>query len=214
MSPTQLDVATLAPSRIIPVVVIDDALKAERLREALKAGGLNCAEITFRTSAAGDAIQAMAEDPDFIVGAGTVVSAAQADFAMALGARFVISPGVSKDVVHGCQSIGIPVFPGVVTPTEVLAALELGLTELKFFPAATAGGVPAIKALGGPFHTVRFVPTGGISAANAGDYLALPNVAALGGTWLTPTDALVSGDFERITQLTAAAVDLARRVES
>ena len=143
-SRNQPSVISFAPSRIVPVVVIDDPSHAEPLREALKAGGLTCAEVTFRTAAAGDAIRIMAEDPDFSVGAGTVVNAEQAEQARALGARFVVSPGFSSGVIRACQSLDLAVFPGVITPSEVMAALDHGLDELKFFPAASAGGVPAI----------------------------------------------------------------------
>jgi 2-dehydro-3-deoxyphosphogluconate aldolase/(4S)-4-hydroxy-2-oxoglutarate aldolase len=202
-------IAELAPHRIVPVVVLEDAGRAAGLREALKAGGINCAEVTFRTAAAAESIAIMAEDPEFVVGVGTVVTEDQVERAQRAGARFVVSPGISANVVRRCGDVGLPVFPGVITPTEIMAALDLGLTELKFFPAATAGGVAAIKALGGPFGQVRFVPTGGITVTNARDYLQVPQVAAIGGSWLTPAAALREGNFDEITRLTAEAVALA-----
>jgi 2-dehydro-3-deoxyphosphogluconate aldolase / (4S)-4-hydroxy-2-oxoglutarate aldolase len=211
MTGTAPTIAELAPSRIVPVVVIEDAAQAEALREALKTGGLNCAEVTFRTQAAAEAMRIMAEDPDFTVGAGTVVTSKQVDDAVTAGARFVVSPGVSSAVVSRCTNLGIPVYPGVITPSEVIAAMDLGLSVLKFFPAGTAGGVPALKALGGPFGAIRFIPTGGITAANAGEYLSLSNVAAIGGSWLTPASALREGNFAEVTRLTAEAVALAQK---
>ncbi|MDR2380085.1 MAG: bifunctional 4-hydroxy-2-oxoglutarate aldolase/2-dehydro-3-deoxy-phosphogluconate aldolase, partial [Bifidobacteriaceae bacterium] len=167
---------------IVPVVVLDNADAAAPLARALAAGGLPVAEITLRTPAALDGISLIAATPGLLVGAGSVISADQVDAAAAAGARFVVSPGLSRSVVERCRAHGIAALPGAVTATEVQAALELGLGTLKFFPAATGGGPAALKALSGPFGQVKFVPTGGVSPANLADYLALPNVAAIGGS--------------------------------
>jgi 2-dehydro-3-deoxyphosphogluconate aldolase/(4S)-4-hydroxy-2-oxoglutarate aldolase len=193
--------------RVVPVVVIEDATKAQELGQALLHGGINCAEVTLRTPAAVAAIRHMATNSDLVVGAGTVLRADQVDAVAAAGARFVVSPGLSPSVVARCQELDIAVLPGVVTATEVMQALDLGLTELKFFPASTSGGSAAVKALGGPFAQVSFIPTGGISPTNAHDYLSLPNVVAVGGSWLTPLSLQQAGDFAAIADLAAAAVD-------
>lgn len=203
--------SALSAARLLPVVVLDDASAADALAGALVDGGLPVAEVTFRTAAAQDSIRAIAERGDVLVGAGTVVSVAQVDQAVAAGARFVVSPGLSRAVVERCQELGVVVVPGVVTATEIQAALELGLTTVKFFPAGTSGGAAAIAALAAPFGGIRFVPTGGVGPANLHEYLALPSVAAVGGSWMVPRDRIASGDFAGITRLTAAAVALAAR---
>ena len=201
--------STLSAARLLPVVVLDDASAADALAGALVEGGLPVAEVTFRTAAARDSIRAMADRGDVLVGAGTVVTVAQVDQAVAAGARFVVSPGLSRAVVERCQELGVLVVPGVVTATEIQAALELGLTTVKFFPAGTSGGAAAIAALAAPFAGVRFVPTGGVGPANLHEYLALPSVVAVGGSWMVARDRIAAGDFAGITQLTAAAVALA-----
>lgn len=201
-----LSTSEIAPQRLIPVVVIDDVRNAEPLREALKLGGLNCAEITCRTPAAFDAMRAMAEDPDFIVGAGTVTTVEQVYTTREVGARFVVSPGLSPTVVRACAEAGMACVPGATTATEIMAAVELGITTVKFFPAESSGGLPSIRALSAPFPNVRFVPTGGIRLASLGTYLEEPSVAAVGGTWLTPPAAQASGDFEEIRRLVAEAL--------
>jgi 2-dehydro-3-deoxyphosphogluconate aldolase / (4S)-4-hydroxy-2-oxoglutarate aldolase len=200
----------LSAARLVPVVVLDDAADAEALAGALVAGGLPVAEVTFRTAAAQDSIRAMAARGDILVGAGTVLTVAQVDQAVAAGARFVVSPGLSRAVVERCQEHGVLALPGAVTATEVQAALELGLTTVKFFPAGTSGGAAAIKALAAPFGDVRFVPTGGVGPKNLAEYLALSAVAAVGGSWMVPRDRVKAGDFAGIQQLTADAVALAR----
>lgn len=172
-------------------------------------GGLTCAEIVCRTAAAVDAIRAMAEDPDFVVGAGTVTTPAQADEAMRAGARFVVSPGLSGSVARTCAAADVTYVPGATTATEIMAAGDLGLTTLKFFPAETSGGLATISALAGPFADVRFVPTGGLRPANLAAYLAAPAVAAVGGTWLTPSIALETGDFDTVEQLVVEALAIA-----
>lgn len=206
-------IGRFAKSRIMPVVVIEDVSHAEPLREALKAGGIYCAEVTFRTASAVQAIEIMSQDPEFTVGAGTVITPTQVDSALRAGAHFMVSPGISPSVVFACKEAEVPIFPGVITPSEIMRAIDLGLSELKFFPASTAGGVPALKALAGPFGQVSFVPTGGINAANAVEFLRLPNVAAIGGSWFVPVDSMANGDYLTITKLTAEAVRIANSQE-
>jgi 2-dehydro-3-deoxyphosphogluconate aldolase / (4S)-4-hydroxy-2-oxoglutarate aldolase len=192
--------------RLVPVVVLADAQRAEGLADALVTGGLHVAEVTFRTSAAAEAIRRMAKHPDLVVGAGTVVRAEQVDRAADAGARFVVSPGLSQAVVTRARDRGIDVLPGVVTPSEIIAALDLGIDTVKFFPAAQYGGVATLKALASPFPDVRFVPTGGISPVNLTDYLSLPSVPAVGGSWMVRPDLVDAGDFAAVTELTAQAV--------
>ena len=192
--------------RIVPVVVINDDATALPLADALIAGDLPVAEVTLRTPAALASIAAMATREDLLVGAGTVLNVAQANAAMDAGARFLVSPGLSRDVVVAARERGVPVIPGAVTPTEIMAALDLGLGLLKFFPASVYGGAAALTALGSVFRGVSFVPTGGVSVSNLADYLAVPSVAAVGGSWMVPTSAIASGDFDTITHLCATAV--------
>ena len=200
----------LSAARLVPVVVLDDAAHADSLAGALVDGGLPVAEVTFRTAAAADAIRAMADRGDILVGAGTVLTAGQVDQAVAAGAKYVVSPGLSRAVVERCQEHGVLPLPGAVTATEIQAALELGLDTVKFFPAGTSGGAPAIKALSAPFTGVRFVPTGGVGPANLAEYLEIGAVAAVGGSWMAPRDLVAAGNFAEITRLTAEAVALAR----
>lgn len=200
--------SALADARLVPVVVLDDAADAAPLAEALVAGGLPVAEVTFRTAAAQDSIRAMADRGDMLLGAGTVLTPEQVDQAVAAGASYVVSPGLSRAVVERCQEHGVLALPGAVTATEIQAALELGLSTVKFFPAGTSGGAAAISALAAPFGGVRFVPTGGIGPKNVQDYLSIPAVAAVGGSWMVPKDRIRSGDFAGITALTAEAVAL------
>lgn len=197
---------TLAAHRIVPVVVLDDAADAAPLAEALVAGGLPVAEITFRTAAAEESIRAMAARGDMIVGAGTVLTPAQVDLAAAAGATYIVSPGTSVAVVRRAQEHGLAVLPGAVTPTEIQAALELGLSTVKFFPAGTYGGPAALKALSAPFGGLKFVPTGGVSLNNLAEYLAVPSVAAVGGSWMVPAASIRTGDFATVQRLTAEAV--------
>ncbi len=199
----------LSAARLVPVVVLDEVADADPLAAALVAGGPPVAEVTFRTAAAEDSIRAMADRGDILLGAGTVLTPEQVDRAVAAGASYVVSPGLSRAVVERCQEHGVLALPGAVTATEVQAALELGLSTVKFFPAGTSGGAPAIAALAGPFGGVAFVPTGGIGPANLRDYLDLPSVAAVGGSWMVPRDQVRRGDFAGITALTVDAVALA-----
>ena len=202
----------LLAGRIVPVVVLADAARAEGLADALVAGGLTVAEVTFRTPAAEEAIRRMSKHPDLVVGAGTVVRAKQVDEAVDAGARFVVSPGLSRPVVERARDRGVPVLPGVVTPSEVIAALDLGIDTLKFFPAAQYGGVATLRALAAPFPGVRFVPTGGVSLQNLTDYLSLPHVPAVGGSWMVRPELADAGDFDAVTTLTAQAVEAAAAV--
>jgi len=201
--------ARLRTARLVPVVVIDAAADADQLAGALVAGGLPVAEVTFRTAAAEDAIRAMAARGDILVGAGTVLTPQQVDRAVAAGAAYVVSPGLSRAVVERCGELGVLALPGAVTATEVQAALELGLTTVKFFPAGTSGGAPAIAALAAPFGDVSFVPTGGVGPKNLHEYLAIPAVAAVGGSWMVPRELVRAHDFAAIVQLTSDAVALA-----
>lgn len=192
---------------VLPVVTLNDASSAGLLGQALAAGGVRVAEITLRTPAALAAIAAMAEAcPDVLVGAGTVVHAGQVRQAVAAGARFVVSPGFSGDVVDACQDAGVPVFPGICTPTELMAAMSRGLPAVKFFPAENYGGVATLRALAAPFPDMRFIPTGGIDAARLPQYLALPNVAAVGGSWMVAPQLVAAGQYERIAALAREAV--------
>lgn len=200
--------SSLRAARLVPVVVLDDAAHAGGLAGALVAGGLPVAEVTFRTAAAADSIRAMSARGDMLVGAGTVLTPAQVDEAVAAGASYVVSPGLSRAVVERCQEHGVLALPGAVTATEVQAALELGLTTVKFFPAGTSGGAPAIAALAAPFAGVSFVPTGGVGPRNLRDYLDIAAVAAVGGSWMVPRDRVTAGDFEGVRMLTAEAVAL------
>ncbi len=197
--------------RIVPVIVIDDALQAAPLAQALAAGGLPIAEVTFRTAAAAEAIRRIAgENAEVLAGAGTVLTPQQAKEAVAAGAKFIVSPGFGPRVVEWCLEHDVPVFPGVCTPTEVEMALAKGLTILKFFPAEQAGGVPFLKAIGAPYGMVQFIPTGGINAANLGSYLALKNVVACGGSWMAPAEWIRAGEFDRIREESRRAVAAAK----
>ncbi|GAA2582557.1 bifunctional 4-hydroxy-2-oxoglutarate aldolase/2-dehydro-3-deoxy-phosphogluconate aldolase [Dactylosporangium fulvum] len=200
-----------ARHRLVPVVVLDDAASAEPLADALAAGGLPIAEVTFRTDAAAEAIARMAAHGGVTVGAGTVTTPAQVDAAVEAGARFVVSPGFSAAVVRRCREHGVFALPGATTATEIMTALAEDVTVVKFFPAGTSGGAPAVAALSAPFAQVSFVPTGGIDAESAAGYLALPSVLAVGGSWMVPRKAIAAGEFGRVTDLVAAAVAAAAR---
>ncbi|MFI8516713.1 bifunctional 4-hydroxy-2-oxoglutarate aldolase/2-dehydro-3-deoxy-phosphogluconate aldolase [Streptomyces sp. NPDC085481] len=203
-----LDLAPAAP--VVPVVVIEDAADAVPLARALVAGGLPAIEVTLRTPAALDAIRAIAaEVPDAVVGAGTVVSPAGVADAVGAGARFLVSPGWTDGLLEAMRGSGVAFLPGVSTTSEVVALLERGVTDMKFFPAEPAGGVPYLKSLSGPLPQARFCPTGGISLASAPSYLALPNVACVGGTWMLPADALAARDWRRVESLAREAAALA-----
>ena len=205
--------ARLRAARIVPVIVIDDAADATPLAAALVTGGLPLAEVTFRTAAAGEALRRIAgENPELLAGAGTVLTPQQAREARDAGAQFIVSPGFGPAVVDYCLEHGIPVFPGVCTPTEVEMALAKGLTTLKFFPAEPAGGVAYLKAIAAPYGMVEFIPTGGISAANVGGYLAFKKVVACGGSWMAPAEWIRGKQFDRIRQETETAVAVAQEI--
>lgn len=194
---------------VVPVVVVDDVATAVPLAHALVEGGLPAIELTLRTPVALDAIRAIAaEVPGILLGAGTITTPAQAQEAAAAGAGFLVSPGTTPALLDAMAATGLPFLPGTSTVSEVLAVLESGRTEMKFFPAEAAGGAPYLKAIGGPLPQARFCPTGGITAATARDYLALPNVGCVGGTWITPADAVAGKDWDRIARLAAEAAAL------
>ncbi|MEU8200902.1 bifunctional 4-hydroxy-2-oxoglutarate aldolase/2-dehydro-3-deoxy-phosphogluconate aldolase [Streptosporangium sp. NPDC049046] len=194
---------------VVPVVVIDDPETAVPLARALVAGGLPVIEVTLRTTAALDSITRIAaEVPEAVIGAGTIRTPADVAASVAAGAKFLVSPGTTPGLVDAMEVSGVPFLPGVATASEVMALADRGVTEMKFFPAEAAGGLPYLKALGGPLPQVTFCPTGGIKLATAPDYLALPNVGCVGGTWLTPADALADGDYSRIEKLAAEAAAL------
>lgn len=200
----------LALSPVVPVLTIEDAAQAVPLARALLEGGIGVVEVTLRTAAALDAIAAMAGVPGMVVGAGTVLTPSQYEAVAAAGARFVVSPGSSEAVLDAAARSGVPFLPGAATPSEVLALLEQGYRLQKFFPAEPAGGIPMLKALAAPIPDVRFCPTGGVGIGNARDYLALPNVVCVGGSWLTPAPALAAGDWRSVTALAAEAATLKR----
>ena len=189
-------------SPVIPVIVLTDVTQAVQMAKALVAGGIRMLEVTLRTSQALSCIEAIARNvPEAVVGAGTVRSAADAQASASAGARFIVSPGYTSALGQACRDTGLPLLPGVATGSEIMMAMADGLTELKFFPAMQAGGPAMLKAWGGPFGDVRFCPTGGVTAANAMDFLALTNVVCVGGSWLTPAEALARGNWAQITAL-------------
>ena len=193
-------------SPVIPVLVIDRVEDAGPLAKALCAGGLKVLEVTLRTPAALAAITAMCEAaPDAIVGAGTVLNGADLDKAVAAGAKFIVSPGFTETLGRAAEQVRVPLLPGVATATDIMRGLDAGLTHFKFFPAETSGGVPALKAFGGPFGQCLFCPTGGIGEDNAAEYLKLPQVLCVGGSWPAPKAAVTMGDWDRITELARGA---------
>ncbi len=204
---------TLGQLGVIPVVKIDDASQGPRLATALLAGGLPCAEITFRTAAAGEAIRLIsAAQREVLVGAGTVLTVAQAELAVAAGACFIVSPGFDPRVVDWCLQRNVPIIPGIATPTEALMALNKGLNILKFFPSEALGGIPMLEAISAALVGVKFIPTGGIGAANMADYLRLPMVHAVAGSWLATSKMIASGAFEEVTRLASEAVAIVQQV--
>ena len=193
---------------IVPVIAINDAADAVPLAQALIDGGLPCAEVTFRTAAAADAIKNMTEAfPDMVVGAGTVLTCEQVDRAVAAGAKFIVSPGLNPTTVKHCQEIGIPVCPGTANPSDIEVALSLGLKTVKFFPAEAAGGLKYIKSIAAPYVDMKFMPTGGINASNLNTYLDFPKILACGGSWMVKADLINNGDFNGIRALTRQAVE-------
>ncbi|MFE9697991.1 bifunctional 4-hydroxy-2-oxoglutarate aldolase/2-dehydro-3-deoxy-phosphogluconate aldolase [Streptomyces sp. NPDC006270] len=206
--PSDASVLDLAP--VVPVVVLHDAADAVPLARALVAGGLPAIEVTLRTPAALESIRAMAaEVPGAVVGAGTVLSPRHVRDTVDAGARFLVSPGWTETLLDAMKASGVPFLPGVSTTSEVVALLERGVREMKFFPAEAAGGTAYLKALSAPLPQARFCPTGGISLASAPSYLALPNVGCVGGSWMVPGDAVAAKDWDRVARLAAEAATLA-----
>lgn len=207
---TVLDLMRVGP--VIPVIVIEDLASAVPLARALVAGGVRVLEVTLRTSAGLEAIAAITRDvPEAIVGVGTITQPQEFARARDAGARFAVTPGLTSALIDAAHASSLPLLPGVMTPSEVVAAKTAGFLQLKLFPAQQAGGIGMLKALGGPFPDVVFCPTGGVSAASAPDFLALPNVACVGGSWLTPSDAIAARDWPRITALAREAAALRAR---
>ena len=198
-----MDVMTrLANSIVVPVVVLDKAEDAIPTAKAMAAGGVDTMEITFRTACAPEAIKAVADNcPEVLVGAGTIINVEQAKLAVEMGAKFIVSPGFSDEVVGWCVENGIPVAPGCVTPTEIMAAMKHGLTMVKFFPANVYGGLKALKNLAAPFGSMKFLPTGGVSNDNIKEFIDTPFIHAVGGSWVCPKADIAAGNWEKITQL-------------
>jgi len=196
---------------VIPVIVLHDVKDAVPLARALVAGGIRMLEVTLRTREALECIELISKEvPEAVAGAGTIRSAADAQASALAGARFGVSPGYTRAVGKACHDLGLPLLPGVATGSEIMMAQEDGLTELKFFPAVQAGGLAMLKAWQGPFGDVKFCPTGGVHAGNAHEFLALSNVACVGGSWIVPTDAIAAGDWGRIEALAREACQLPR----
>ncbi len=208
-------IETLYQLGVVPVVAIEDAAHALRLADALAAGGLPVAEITFRTAAGAEVIRLIAEErPGVLIGAGTVLTPEQAKQAKSCGAQFAVAPGLNPEVVSAAFDEELPFFPGVMTPSDVETALSHGCRQLKFFPAGPAGGVPMLKGLTAPYQHmgVKFMPTGGVTLENLADYLAVESVTAVGGTWIASTAAIREGDWKGITERARAAVEVVRQV--
>lgn len=204
------NICQLAP--VIPVLVVDDVAAAKGLAQALVKGGLPVLEVTLRTSVALDVIRAMVDAaPDGIVGAGTVITPADVKAVKAAGAAFAVSPGATDDLLQAALDADLPLLPGAATASDVMAYLEKGIDVMKFFPAGPAGGVPYLKALGGPLPQAMFCPTGGVSVDNMADYLALPNVLCVGGSWVAPAKAVAAGDWGHIEALARDACDAGQK---
>lgn len=198
---------------IIPVVVLNDARNAPALGRALCEGGLPCAEVTFRTDAAEESISLLAQnEPRLLVGAGTVLTVEQADCAIKAGAKFIVSPGLNPKLVRYCQEKEIPVIPGILTPSEIEQALELGLEVVKFFPAEPAGGLPMIKAMGAAYTKLRFMPTGGITIENVSEYLKCDKILACGGSWMVKEALVDAGRYEEIATLCRQAAGVVKAI--
>lgn len=200
---------------VVPVVVLNDADDAVPLADALIKGGLPCAEVTFRTDAAEESIRRICESfPDMLVGAGTVLTTKQVERAYKAGAKFIVSPGFDPEIIDCCISIGLPVLPGCITPSEIAQAVKRGLKVVKFFPAEQSGGVAMIKAMAAPYSMVKFMPTGGISTKNLADYLSCDKILCCGGSWMVKEDLIKSGSFDKITDMTREATALAKSIRS
>ena len=200
---------------IVPVIALDHVEDAAPLAKALIAGGLPCAEVTFRTDAAEESIRIMSEQfPEMLVGAGTVLTTEQVDRAVNAGAKFIVSPGLNPKVVKYCVEKGIPVTPGCANPSDVEVAIELGLEVVKFFPAEAAGGLNMIKSMAAPYNKMKFMPTGGINAKNIGDYLACDKIFCCGGSWMVKGDLIKAGEFDKIKEMTAEAVEVVKKARA
>ena len=203
----------LADCGIVPVVVLDEAKDAVPTAKALLAGGVNVMEITFRTAAAADSIKAVSEScPNMLVGAGTVITLDQCKQALECGAKFIVSPGFDPEVVSWCIERNVPITPGCVTPTEIMAATKLGLNVVKFFPAVVYGGLKGMKSLSAPFRGIKFIPTGGVDAKNLKEYLEVPFVHAVGGSWLCPKKEIAADNFDAVTALCREASTIVKEV--
>ncbi|MDE6888661.1 MAG: bifunctional 4-hydroxy-2-oxoglutarate aldolase/2-dehydro-3-deoxy-phosphogluconate aldolase [Eubacterium sp.] len=203
----------IAAFGVVPVVVLEDAKDAKPLADALVKGGLSCAEVTFRTDAAEESIRIMKQEyPDMLVGAGTVLTIEQVDKAVNAGAEFIVSPGFDEEIVDYCMKKEIPILPGCITPSEVAQAVKRGMNVVKFFPSEQFGGVETIKALAAPYTTVKFMPTGGVNTKNLKDYLSCDKIVCCGGSWMVKGDLVKAGDFEKISELTAEAVELVKSI--
>lgn len=195
---------------VVPVVVLDDAEDAAPLAEALVKGGIPCAEVTFRTEAAEESIRIMSEKyPEMLVGAGTVLTTEQVDRAVAAGAKFIVSPGFDPEIVDYCMEKNIPVFPGCVSPSEVAQAVKRGLKVVKFFPAEQVGGLAMLKAMAAPYTMLKFMPTGGINTKNLKEYLGFSKILCCGGSWMVKGDMIKNKEFDKITEMTREATELA-----
>ncbi|PCI50994.1 MAG: 2-dehydro-3-deoxyphosphogluconate aldolase [Alphaproteobacteria bacterium] len=205
----------LEATPIVPLIQTNDPVVAVKIARALAAGGLEVVEVVLRTPAALECLRAIAVEVDEVIsGAGTVLSAAQAEAVVEAGAKFIVSPGLDEGVVSVARAANLPIYAGISTATEVQRAHNMGLKVVKFFPASLAGGIPMLKALSSVFGDMRFMPTGGVSAANLSDFLALPSVLACGGSWITPADAIAAGDFEAVTKLAREAANIAQTARS
>ena len=204
-------IQTIGRVRVVPVIALDDAADAAPLGEALAAGGLPIAEVTFRTAAAEAAIRTMSKQAGLLVGAGTVLNADTAKRAVDAGARFIVSPGFNPKTVRWCVDNGVPITPGTATPTDIEMALDHGLSVVKFFPAEAIGGLKLLKAVAAPYGMMRFMPTGGITLENLAEYIKFPRVLACGGTWMVTKELLAAKQFGKITELSRQAVETAAK---
>ena len=208
-----LTIDQVAACGVVPVVVLEDAEQAVPTAKALLKGGINAMEITFRTAAAKESIARVAREvPEMIVGAGTVVNLDNLHDAVEAGAKFIVCPGTDAEIIEEAMKLNVPITPGVVTPSEIMIGLKLGVKVFKFFPAESFGGLKTIKALCGPFPQIRIIPTGGISQANAADYFKNPKIVAVGGSWMITKDMVVNGEYDVITEKSKAATDLFKEI--
>ena len=210
-----LSMEQISEGGVVPVVVLNNVADAVPTAKALLAGGINVMEITFRTAAAPECIsEVAAKVPEMIVGAGTIVNCEQLRQAVSAGAKFIVSPGSDADVIAEANALNVPIVPGVVTPSEIMMGLKMGITTFKFFPAEAYGGLKTIKNLCGPFPQIKFVPTGGINQNNAEEYLKHPKIQAIGGSWMVSAAMIEAGQFDEITAKSKAATELAKQARA